>query len=98
MISAKKAILRTILECAKSAAISIEASAPPPAVDRCWAMGPHEADVNALLTALNLPLVAAPIDATAAKRTETTNANITAYSTAVGPPSAARKRRIRCDH
>jgi hypothetical protein len=62
----KKTISRIIIEGAKPAAIPIQASSPPPAVDRCWAMGPHEADVNALLTALNLPLVAAPIDATAA--------------------------------
>jgi hypothetical protein len=97
MTLTKKTISRIILECAKPAAIPIEASAPPPAVDRCWAMGPHEADVNALLTALNLALVAAPIDATVAQRTQTTNTNITAYSTAVGPPSSIKKRRIRCD-
>jgi hypothetical protein len=95
MAPEKKAIPRTILECAKAAAIRIEASAS--AADRCRAIARHDADVKALVTALNLALVAAPIDATVAQRTQTTNTNITAYSTAVGPPSSNKKRRIRCD-
>jgi hypothetical protein len=47
---------------------------------------------RALLTELNVPLALRPSDRTPAARTAMMMANITAYSTAVGPSSVTKKR------
>jgi len=50
-----------------------------------------------LLTPLNVPLMLKPSEVTTATQATTIKANITAYSTAVGPSSLARKRRMQED-
>jgi hypothetical protein len=49
-----------------------------------------------LAALLNMLLVLEPSELIAVKHTIMTRASITAYSTAVGPSSEARKRRILC--
>jgi hypothetical protein len=60
--------------------------------------GFHQCDVyeppNALAALENVVLAFVPIDWMAVKQTTTISDSITAYSTAVGPSSAARNRRI----
>jgi hypothetical protein len=52
----------------------------------------HYEDGRVLATLLNVALVLVPTELMAVKQTITIRANITAYSTAVGPSSETRKR------
>jgi hypothetical protein len=53
---------------------------------------PGDQEPRVLLTELNVPLMLKPSEVTTATQATTIKANITAYSTAVGPSSLAMKR------